>query len=186
MAFIFWLALQLFVYYFISLSSDQFSCSVVSDSVWPHGLQHTRPPCPSPTPEAYSNSCLLSRWYHPTISSCYPLLLLHSIFHSIRLFSNESVLCIRWPKFWSFSFRISPSNEYSELISFRIDWFDHLAVQGTLKNLLQHHSLKASILQHSTFFIVKLSHPYMTIGKTIALTLRTFVSKGQQSDVSAF
>ena len=108
---------------------------------------------------------------------CHPLLLLPSIFHSMRVFSNESVLCIRWPKYWSFNFCISPSSEYSRLISFRIDWFDLLAVQGTLKNLLQHHSLKASILWCSAFFMVRLSHPYMTIGKTIALTRRTFFSK---------
>ena len=108
---------------------------------------------------------------------CRPLLLPPSIFHSIRVFSNESVLCIWGPKDWSFSFSISPSNEYSGLISFRIDWFDPLAVQGTLKSLLQHHSSKASILWHSTFFIVQLSHPYMTTGKTMALTRWTFVSK---------
>ena len=108
---------------------------------------------------------------------CHPLLLLPSIFPSIRVFSNESVLCIRWPKYWSFSFSISPSNEYSGLISFRIDWFDLLAVQGTLKSLLQHHSSKASVLRNSAFFIVQLSHPYMTTGKTIALTRWTFVGK---------
>ena len=101
---------------------------------------------------------------------CPPLLLLPSIFPSIRVFSNESVLCIRWPKYWSFSFSISPSNEYSGLISFRMDWLDLLAVQGTLKSLLQHYNSKASILQHSGFFIVQLSHPLMTTGKTIALT----------------
>ena len=108
---------------------------------------------------------------------CHPILLLPSIFLSIRVFSNESVPCIRWPKFWSFSFSISPSNEYSGLISFRIDWFDLLAIQGTLKSLLQHHSSKASILQCSAFFIVYLSHPYMTTGKTIGLTRRTFIGK---------
>ena len=108
---------------------------------------------------------------------CRPLLLPPSIFPSIRVFSNESVFCIRWPKYWSFSFSISPSNEYSGLISFRMDWLDLLAVQGALKSLLQHHSSKASILQHSTFFIVQLSHPYMTTGKTIALTRQTFVDK---------
>ena len=108
---------------------------------------------------------------------CRPLLLLPSIFPSIRVFSNESALRIRWPKFWSFSFSISPSNEYSELISFRIDWFNILAVQGTLKSLLQYHSSKASVLQHSAFFIVQLSHPYMTTGKTIVLTRQTFVGK---------
>ena len=106
---------------------------------------------------------------------CCPLLLPHSIFPSIRVFSNESVLCIRWPKYWSFSFSISPSNEYSGLISFRKDWLDILTVQGTLKSLIQHHSSKASILQHSAFLIVQLSYPYMTTGKTIALTRQTFV-----------
>ena len=106
-----------------------------------------------------------------------PLLFLPSVFSSIRVFSNESVLWIRWPNCWSFSFSISPSNEYSELISFRIDWFDLLAVQGTLKSLLQHRSSKASILQHSAFFMVQLSHPYIITGKTIALTKWTFVGK---------
>ena len=105
---------------------------------------------------------------------CGPLLLLPSIFPSIRVFSNESALCIRWPKYWSFSFNISPSNEHSGLISFRMDWLDLLAVQGTLRSLLQHHSSKASILQHSACFTVQLSHPYMTTGKTIALTRWTF------------
>ena len=108
---------------------------------------------------------------------CHLLLLLPSIFSIIRIFSNTSPLCIRWPKYWSFSFSISPSNEYSGLISFRIDWFDLLAVHGTLKSLLQHHSSKASILQHSAFFMVQLSHSYMTPGKTIALTRWTFVNK---------
>ena len=108
---------------------------------------------------------------------CRPIPLLPSIFPSIRVFSSESVLCIRWPKYWSFSFSITPSNEYSGLISFRIDWFDLLAVQGTLKSLLQHHSSKSSILWCSAFFTVQLSHPYMTTGKTIALTRRTFVGK---------
>jgi len=107
----------------------------------------------------------------------HPLLLLPSIFPRIRVFSNESVLPIRWPKYWSFSINISPSNEHPGLISFRIDWLDLLAVQGTLKSLLQHHSSKASILRCSAFFIVQLSHPYMTTGKTIALTRRTFVGK---------
>ena len=108
---------------------------------------------------------------------CHPLLHPPSIFPSIRVFSNESVIGIRWPKYWSFSFSISPSNDYSGLISFRIDWFDLLAVQGTLKGLLQHHSSKASILLRSAFFIVQLSHPYMTSGKTIALTRQIFVDK---------
>ena len=151
------------------------SHSVVSDSLRPHGLQHARPPCPSPTPGIFSNSCPLSQWCHPTILSCHPLLLLPSVFPSISVFSNDSVLCIRWPKYWSFSFSISPSNEYWGLISFRMDWLDLLAVQGTLKSLLQHHSSKASTLRHSAFFIVQLSYPYMTTGKTIALTRRTFV-----------
>ena len=108
---------------------------------------------------------------------CHPLLLLPSIFPRIRVFSNESVLCIRWPTYWSFSFSISPCIEYSGLISFRIDWFDLLAVQGTLKSLLQHHISKASVLQHSDFFMVQLSHPYMTTRKTIALIIWTFVGK---------
>ena len=108
---------------------------------------------------------------------CHSLLLLPSVFPSIRVFSNESILYIRWPKCWSFSFSISPANEHSELISFRMDWLDLLAAQGTLKSLLQHHSSKASILQHSAFFIVQLSHPYMTTGKTVALTRQTFVGK---------
>ena len=112
---------------------------------------------------------------------CHALLLSPSIFPSIRVFSNESVLRIRWPKYWSFSFSISASNEYSGLISFRMDWLDFLAVRGTLKSLLQHHSSKASILWCSAFFIIQLSHPYMTTGKTIALTKRTFVG-----NVSAF
>ena len=108
---------------------------------------------------------------------CHLLLLLPSLFHSIKVFYNEPVLCIRWPEYWSFSFNISPSNEYSGLMSFRIDWLDLLAVQGTLKSLLQHHSSKASILRCSAFFMVQLSHPYMTTGKTIALTRQTFVGK---------
>ena len=159
-----------------SSSSVQFSRSVVSDSLQPYGLQHTRPPCPSSTPRVYSNSCPLSWWCHPTISSS--VVPFSSRLQSrIRIFSNESVLCIRWPKYWSFSFSISPFNEYSGLISFRIDWLDLLAVQGTLKSLLQYHSSKTSILWQAAFFIVQLSHPYMTTGKTIALTRRIFVGK---------
>ena len=111
------------------------------------------------------------------LTLCHPLLLSPSIFPSIRVFSNESALCIRWPKYWSFSFNISPSNEHPGLISFRMDWLDILAVQGTLKSLLQHHSSKASIPRHSAFFTVQLSHPYMTTGKTVALTRWTFVGK---------
>ena len=152
-----------------------FSHSVMSNSLRAYGLQHSRLPCPSPSSRACSNFCSLSQWCHPTVSYCRPLLLLPSIFPSIGVFSSESTLHIRWPKYWSFS--ISPSNEYSGLISFSIDWFYLLAVQGTLKSLLQHHSSKASILRPSAFFMVQLSYPYMTTGKTIALTIRTFVSK---------
>ena len=130
----------------------------MSNSLWYHGLQHTRPPCPSPTPGVHPSSHLIL---------CCPLLLLPSIFPSIRVFSNESILHIRWPKCWGFSFSISPSNEYLVLIPFRMDWLDILAVQGTLKSLLQHHSSKAPILRCSAFFIVQLSHPYMTTVKTI-------------------
>ena len=148
------------------ITTVQFSRSVMSDSLRPHGLQHTRPPCPSPTPRVNSNSCPLSR----CLILPRPLLLLPSIFPSIRVSSNESVLHIRWPKNWSFSFNIRPSNEYSGLISFRMDWLDLLAVQGTLKSLLQHHSSKPSILRCSAFFVVQLSHPYLTTGKTITLT----------------
>ena len=159
-------------------SSVQFSHSVLSDSLWPHESQHSRPSCPSPTPGVYSNPCPPSQWCHPTISSsCCPLFLLPSIFPSIRIFSNESTLCMRWPKYWSFNFSNSPSNEHPGLISFRMDRLDLLAVQGTLKSLLQHHCSNASSLQCSAFFIVQLSHPYLTIGKTIALTRRTFVGK---------
>ena len=146
-------------------------------SLQPHGLQHARPPCPSPTPRVYSNSCPSSQWCHPTILSCHLLLLPPSNFPNIRGFSNKSVLHIRWPKYWSFSFSTSPSNEHPGLISFKMDWLALLAVQRTLKSLLQHHSSKASILRLSTFFTVQLSHPYMTTGKTIALTRWILVSK---------
>ena len=150
---------------YCSGQSVQFSCSVVSDSLQPHGLQ-----------QCQASLCITNSWSLFKLMSiesvmpsnhlilCHPLLL-PSIFLSIRIFSNESVLCIRWPKYWSFSFNISPSNEYSGLISFGMDWLDLLAVQGTLKSLLQHHSSKASILPRSAFFIVQLSHPYMTTGK---------------------
>ena len=132
----------------------------MSDSLQPHGLQHTRLLYPSPTPGA----CLKFMSFESVMPSnhiifCHPLLLLPSILPSIRVFSNESVLHIRWPKYWSFSFSISPSSEYSGLISFRMDWLDLLAVQGTLKSLLQHHSSKASILQCSASFILQFSHP---------------------------
>ena len=130
------------------------------------------------SPGTCSNSCLLSRWCHPTISSSViPFSFCLKSFPAPRVFSNESALWIRSPKYLSFSFSISPSNEYLGLIFFRIDWFDLLAVQGTLKSLLQHHSSKASVLQQSDFFMVELSHPYMTNGKTIALTTWTFVGK---------
>ena len=147
------------------------------DSLRPHKSQHARPPCPSPTPRVHPNPCPSSRWCHPTISFCRPLLLLPPVPPSNRVFSNESALHMRWPKYCSFSFNISPSDKHLGLISFRMDWLDLLAVQGTLKSLLQHHSSKASILQHSVFFTVQLSHPCMTTGKTIALTRWTFVGK---------
>ena len=120
----------------------QFSRSVVSDSLQPHESQHARPPCPSPTPGIHPNSCPSSWWYHPAISSCRPLLLLPPTPPSIRAFSNELTLRMRWPKYWSLSFIISPSNEHPGLISCKMDWLDLLAVQGTLKSLVQHHSQK--------------------------------------------
>ena len=143
------------------LQSVQFSHSVVSDSLQPHGLQHARPLCPSPTPRVYPNSSITSVMPSNHLILCRPLLLLSSIFRSIRVFSNESVLHIRWPKYWTFSFNVSPFNEYSGLISFRMDWLDLLALQGTLKSLLQHHSSKGSILRSSAFFMVQLLHPYI-------------------------
>ena len=151
---------------FLYLSSVQFSCSVVSDSLRPHELQHARSPCPSTTPGVHSNSHPLSQWCHLIL--CCPLLLRPPIPPSIRVFSNESTICMRWPKYWSFSFSIFPSKEHPGLISFRMDWLDLLIVQGTLKSL-QHHSSKASILQCSAFFTGQLSHPDLTTGKTIAL-----------------
>ena len=142
----------------ICQSVSKFSCSIVSNSLQPHGLQHARPPCSSPTPGVYSNS-MSTELVMPSkhLILCHCLRLPPSIFPSIiwkRVFLNESVLHIRWPKYWSFSFSISPSNEHSGLISFRMEWLDLLAVQGTLKSLLQHHSSKSSILWHSAFFIV--------------------------------
>ena len=148
----------------------------MSNSLWPHEPQYARPPCPSPTPGIHPNSCPSSRWCHPAVSSSV-VLLLPPTPPSIRVFSNESTPCMRWPKYWSFSFSISPSNEYPWLISFRMDWLDLVAVQGALKSLLQHHTSKASILWCSAFFTVQLSHPHMTTGKTIALTRWTYVSK---------
>ena len=160
-----------------SISSVQFSRSVLSDLLQPHESQHARPPCPSPTPGVHSDSHLSSQSCDPAISSSVvpfsscpqPLTAL--------VFSNESTLLMGWPKYWNFSFSIIPSKEHPGLISFRMDWLDLLAVQGTLKSLLQHHTSKASILWCSAFFTVQLSHPYMTTGKIIALTRWTLVSK---------
>ena len=147
----------------------ELSCLVVSDSFWPHGQQHARPPCPSPTTGAGSNSCPSSRWCHPTISSSVvPFSFQLQSFPASGSFP-ETVLYTRGPNYWSFRFCICPSKEYSGLISFRIDSLDILAVQGTLKSLLQHHSSKTSILRHSAFFTVQLSHPYMTTGKNHSL-----------------
>ena len=140
--------------------------SVVSDSSWPHGLQHARPPCPPPTPGVYSNSCPLSRWCHPAISSSViPFSSCLQSFPASGSFSNESALHIRLPKYWNFSFNISPSNVQPGLISFRMDWWDLFVVEGILKSFLQHHRSKASILLCSAFLIVQLSHPYMTTGE---------------------
>ena len=146
----------------------------MSNSLRPHELQHTRPPCPSPTPRVHSNSCPSSRWCHPAISSS--VIPFSSCPQSLpaSVFSNESTLRMRWPKYWSFSFSIILSKEH---ISFKMDWLDLLVVQGTLKSLLQYHSSKASILWCSAFFTVQVSHPYMTTRKTIALTRWTFVGK---------
>ena len=149
----------------------------MSDSLQPYGLKHTRFPYPSPPLRICSNSCPFSQWWLSNhLILCHPLLLT-SVFPSIRVYSNELALCIRWPKYWSFSFSISNSNEYSVLISLRINLFDLLAVQGTLKSLFQHHSLKTSILQCPALFMVQLSYPYITTGKTIALTRWNFVGK---------
>ena len=136
----------------------------------PHGLQHSRPPCLSPSPKVCPRSCPLHRWCHPVISSSDALFSFCPVFPSIRDFSNESALLIRWPKYWSFSFSISPSKDYSGLISFKIGWLDLLAVQGTLRSLLQCHSSEESILQHSAFFTVQHSQPFIATGETTALT----------------
>ena len=149
----------------------------MSNSLQPHGLQQARLPCPSLTPRACSNLSIESVMPANHLILCLPLLLLPSTFFNIRVFSKESALRIRWPEYWRFSFSISPSSEYSAVISFRMDWLDLLAVQGTLKNLLQHHSSKASILWHSAFFMVQFSHPSMTTGETVALIKWTFFSK---------
>ena len=153
------------------LSSVQFSCSVVSDSLRPHESQHAN------SRSSLKLTSIKSVMPSSHLILCCPLLLLPPIHPSIRIFSNESTLCMRWPKYWNFRFRIIPSKEHPGLISFRIDWLDLFAVQGTLKSLLQHHSSKASVLWCSAFFTVQLSHPYMTTGKIIALTRRTFVDK---------
>ena len=156
--------------YFVSFVVQLLSWS---DSLPPYGLQRTRLPCPSLSHGVCSDSCSLSQWWPSShLILCHPLLLVPSIFPSIRVSSSESALYIRWPKYWSFSFNISPSNEYSGLISFRIHWFDLLAVQGTLKSLLQHHSSKSWVLWDLAFFMVQFSHPYMTTGKTIALSVK--------------
>ena len=150
----------------------------MSDSLRPHESQHARPPCPSPSPGVHTDSHPSSQWCHPAISSS--VVLFSSWPQSLpasEVFSNESPLCMRWPKYWSFSFSIIPSKEHPGLISFRVDWLDLLAVQGTLKSLLQHHSSKASILQCSAFFIVSILHLYMATGKTLALTRWTFVGQ---------
>ena len=146
-------------------NSVQFIHSVVSHSLRPHESQHARPPCPTPTPGAYSNSCPSSRWCHPTTSSS--VVPFSSCLQSLPESGSflMSQLFAWWPKYWSFSFSISPSDEHPGLISFRMEWVDLLALQGTLESLLQHHSSKASIFQGSAFFIVQLSHPYMTTGK---------------------
>ena len=149
----------------------------MSDSLRPHESQHARTPCPSPTPSSLRLTSIESVMPSSHLILCHPLLLLPPIPPSARVFSSESTLRMRWPKYWSFSFSIIPSKEHPGLISFRMDWLDLLAVQGTLKSLLQHHSSKASILRHSAFFTVQFSHPYMTTGKTIALTRRTFIGK---------
>ena len=155
----------------------QVSCSVMSDSVTPWNAAH-QAYLSIINPRSFLKlMSIKSAMLSNHLILCCPLLLPPWIFPSLRVFSNESVLPIRWPQYWNFSFSISPSNEYSGLISFRIDWLDLLAIQGTLKNLLQHYSLKASILWCSAFFIVQLSHPYMTTGKTIALTRWMFVGK---------
>ena len=149
----------------------------MSDSLQPHESQHARPPCPSPIPRVHPNSCPSSWWCHPAISSSVIPFTSCPTSLPASVFSNESTLHMRWPKYWSFSFSIIPAKEIPGLISFRMDWLDLLAVQGTPQSLLQHDSSKASILRCSAFFTVQLSHPYMTTGKTIALTRRTLVGK---------
>ena len=163
--------------HYVQFSSIQFSRSVMSDSLRPHESQHARPPCSSPSPGVHSLTSIKPVMPTSHLILCHPYLLLPPIPPSIRIFSNESTLRMRWPKYWSFSFSISPSKEIPGLIFFRMDWLDLLAVQGTLKSLLQYHTSKASILWHSAFFTVQLSHPYIITGKTIALTRWTLVGK---------
>ena len=168
----------MFIFYCIFIrSSVQFSSVTQScPTLQPHESQHARPPCPSPTPGVYSNSCPSSWWCYPAISSSVVPFSSCSQSLPAPVFSNESTLHMRWPKYWSFSLSISPSNEHPGLVSFRMDWLDLLALRGTHKSL-QHHSSKASILWCSAFSTAQLSHPYMTTGKTIALTRQTFVGK---------
>ena len=158
-------------------SSVQFSRSVVSDSATPSIAAHQASLCITISRSSLKLTSIESVMPSSHLILCRPLLLLPPIPPSIRVFSNESTLCMKWPKYWSFSFNIIPSKEIPRLISFRMDWLDLLAVQGTLKSLLQHHSSKASILWHSAFFIVQLSYPYMTTGNTIALNMQIFVGK---------
>ena len=167
---------RIYTFHTLTPNSVQFSRSVVSDSLLPHESQHARLPCPSPTPGVHSDSRPSSRWCRPAISSS---VIPFSCSQSLPASGSfpMSQLCMRWPNYWSFSFNINPSNEHPGLSSFRMGWLDLLAVQETLMGLLKHHSSKASILQLSAFFIVQLSHPYLTTGKTIALTRWTFVGK---------
>ena len=163
---------------FGSFSSVQFSLSVVSDSLWPHELQHARPPCQSPNPWVYTNTCPLSQWCHPTISSSVvPFSSCPQSFPASGSFQMSQLFTSGGQSTWSFSFSIGSSNEHLGLISFRMDWLDLLAVQGILKSLLQHHSSKASTRQCSASFIIQLSHPYMPTGKTIAFTRWAFVDE---------
>ena len=162
----------------VQFSSVQFSRTVVSDSLQLHGQQHSRPPCPSPTSRVYPNSCSLNWWCHPTISSSVTLFsFCLQPLPALGFFPNVLALCIRWPKYWCFSFSINSSNEYSKLISLNVDWFDLLAIQGTLTSHLQHHSSKTSILWHSAFFTVQFLQSYMTTGKMTALTIWISVGK---------
>ena len=163
---------------FCRVQFSSVSCSVVFDSLRPHESQHARLPCPlTNSQSSLKLTSIESVMPSGHLILCRPLLLLPPISPSVRVFPNESTLHMRWPKYWSFSLSISPSKEHPGLISFSMDWLDPFAVQKTLKSLLQHHSSKASILRHSGFFTVQLSHPYMTTGKTIALTRQTFVGK---------